>query len=371
MKKILVTGAKGFVGKNLCLSLKNSEKYEVMEYDVDTEESLLEEFIMQADFLVHLAGVNRPKEDKEFETGNHGFTSQIIDMLEKRDKRTSIIFSSSIHAEKDNPYGTSKRNAEQVIFDYGRRNNAEVFVYRLPNLFGKCCRPNYNSVIATFCHNIARDLPITVNDPNYVMNVAYIDDVVDEFINAIEGRANIKGDGFCYVPITYTRALGEIAILIQSFKESRKNLLVPNMDDELCKKLYSTYLSYLKEDDFSYPLKMNVDHRGAFTEFLKTPERGQVSVNVSKPGIVKGNHWHHTKNEKFLVVSGEAVIRFRKIGEKDIIEVRVSDKELRVVDIPPGYTHSIENVGQTDLVTIMWANECFDPERPDTYYEEV
>lgn len=256
------------------------------------------------------------------------------------------------------------------MFAYGRETGAKVLLYRFPNVFGKWCRPNYNSAVATFCYNIAHDLSIQVNDPHVVMKLIYIDDVVEELIRALEGRENREGD-FCTVPVVHTIKLGEIAELIDSFKNSRSELTIPNMADAFTKKLYATYLSYLPEDRFAYPLKMNVDDRGSFTEMIRTTERGQVSVNISKPGITKGNHWHHTKNEKFLVVSGRGVIRFRKVGSDKVIEYKVSGENLEVVDIPTGYTHNIENLGETDMVTIMWASECFDPLKPDTYYLEV
>ncbi len=277
------------------------------------------------------------------------------------------MISSSIQAAQDNPYGKSKKAGEDLMFEYAKETGAKVLVYRFPNVFGKWCRPNYNSVVATFCHNIARDLPITVNDRNVVMNLVYIDDVVDELINALNGRENTVGK-FCEVSVVHTITLGEIVDLIYSFRESRKKLSIPNMNDEFTKKLYSTYLSYLPKDKFSYPLKTNEDYRGSFTEFIKTSDRGQVSVNITKPGITKGNHWHHTKNEKFLVVSGRGVIRFRRIDSDEVLEYYVSGNKMEVVDIPVGYTHSIQNLGDTDMITIMWANKPFNPEEPDTYY---
>lgn len=368
--KILVTGAKGFVGKNLIAELKNRGYEDIFEYARDTDKSLLDKYTKECEFVFHLAGVNRPKDETEFMKGNFGFTSELLDLLEKHDNKAPVLITSSIQAERDNPYGKSKKAAEDLLFNYSKETGAKVLVYRLTNLFGKWSRPNYNSVVATFCYNIARNLDIQINNPKVELELCYIDDVVDEFIRAMEGNPTIEGK-FCVVPITHKIKLGELAELIQSFKESRKDLSIPDMEDSLTKKLYSTYLSYLPEDDFSYELKMNVDNRGSFTEFIRTPERGQVSVNISKPGITKGNHWHHTKNEKFLVVSGKGLIRFRKIDSDDIIEYRVSGEKLEVVDIPPGYTHSIINVGDTDMVTIMWVNECFDPENPDTYYLEV
>ncbi|MFL2105209.1 capsular polysaccharide biosynthesis protein CapF [Desemzia sp. FAM 23991] len=368
--KILVTGAEGFIAKNLIAELKNKGYETIFEYHQNTEPELLDQYSKEAEFVFHLAGVNRPKDQSEFMEGNFGFTSTLLETLKKHNNTSPVMISSSIQAEMDNPYGKSKKAGEDLLFKYEKETGAKVLVYRFPNVFGKWCRPNYNSAIATFCHNIARDLPITVNDSNVLMTLVYIDDVVNELSDALEGQENRTRD-YCEVPVQHKLSLGEIADLIYSFKESRQNRSIPDMSDALTKKLYSTYLSYLPEDDFSYDLKMNVDNRGSFTEFLKTSNRGQVSVNISKPGIVKGNHWHHTKNEKFLVVSGEGMIRFRKINSDEVIEYKVSGKTLEVVDIPVGYTHNIENVGETDMVTVMWANESFDPNNPDTYYVEV
>jgi len=280
------------------------------------------------------------------------------------------MLASSIQAELDNPYGVSKKAGEDLLFNYGKETGAKVLIYRFPNVFGKWCRPNYNSAVATFCHNVAHDLPIQVNDRSVNMTLVYIDDVVRELIAALEGKPARVGE-FCSVPVEHRITLGEIVDLIYSFKESRGSLQIADLSDEFTKKLYSTYLSYLPVDGFSYPLKMNVDERGSFTEFLKSPDRGQVSINISKPGITKGQHWHHTKNEKFLVVSGKGVIRFRKIDEEKVHEYFVSSEKLEVVDIPVGYTHNIENLGEIDMVTIMWVNEVFDPERPDTYFLPV
>ena len=368
--KILVTGAKGFIGKNLIAGLINRGYNEIFEYDRDLDPSFLNEYCKEAEFVFHLAGVNRPNEQSEFMEGNFGFTSDLLNTLKKHNNFCPVMVSSSIQAELDNPYGQSKKAGEELLFAYGKEIGAKVLIYRFPNVFGKWCRPNYNSAVATFCHNIAHDLPIIVNDPSVVMNLVYIDDVVSELINALEGNENRNGD-FCEVTVIHTITLGEIADLIYSFRKSREERSIPNMSNEFIKKLYSTYLSYLPEDKFSYELKMNLDNRGSFTEFIKTPDRGQVSVNISKPGITKGNHWHHTKNEKFLVVNGRGVVRFRKIDSDEVIEYFVSGDKLEVVDIPTGYTHNIENIGDTDMVTIMWANEQFDPEKPDTYYLEV
>lgn len=368
--KILVTGAKGFIGKNLIAELKNRNYSDIFEYDRDTDPSLLDGYCKEADFVFHLAGVNRPKEQSEFMKGNFGFTSDLLTLLKKHNNTCPVMISSSIQARLDNPYGESKKAGEDLLLSYSDETGAKVLVYRFPNVFGKWCRPNYNSAVATFCYNVAYDLPIQVNDPSVIMNLVYIDNVVNELINALEGNEN-RVDLFCEVPLVHTITLGEIVDLIYSFKQSREDRSVPNMSDAFTKKLYSTYLSYLPENQFSYELKMNVDQRGSFTEFVKTPDRGQVSVNISKPGITKGNHWHHTKNEKFLVVSGKGVIRFRKIDSDEVLEYFVSGDKMEVVDIPTGYTHNIENLGDTDMVTVMWANESFDPENPDTYYLEV
>lgn len=368
--KILVTGAKGFIGKNLIVELKNRGYEDIFEYDIDTDPSLLDKYCREAEFVFHLAGVNRPKKQDEFMKGNFGFTSTLLDALKRYKNNCPVMLSSSIQAELDNPYGRSKKAGEDLLFNYGQETGVEVLVYRFPNVFGKWCRPNYNSAVATFCHNVSHDLPITVNEPSVVMNLVYIDDVVEELVNALEGQENRNGD-FCEVSVVHTITLGEIAELLYSFKRSRSERSIPNMSDPFTKKLYSTYLSYLPQNQFSYDLKMNVDDRGSFTEFIRTADKGQVSVNISKPGITKGNHWHHTKNEKFLVVSGRGVIRFRKIDSEEVIEYFVSGDKLEVVDIPVGYTHNIENLGKTDMVTIMWVNEPFNPEEPDTYYLEV
>ncbi|HAN21271.1 MAG: capsular biosynthesis protein [Clostridiales bacterium GWF2_36_10] len=369
--KILITGANGFIGKNLIAELRNQKYTDILEFDIDTEPSLLDNFCKEADFIFHLAGVNRPKDQSEFMQGNFGFTSTLLDTLMKHKNKCPVMISSSTQAELDNPYGQSKKAGEELMFEYSKQTGAEVFVYRFPNVFGKWCRPNYNSAVATFCNNIANDLPIQVNDRSVVMNLVYIDDVVAKLINTLNDKANKADDGYCYVPVVHTITLGEIVDLIYSFKASRDERSVPNMADEFTKKLYATYLSYLPKDKFSYPLKMNIDDRGSFTEIIRTPDRGQFSVNVSKPGITKGNHWHHTKNEKFLVVSGKGVIRFRRVDSNEVLEYYVSGDMLEVVDIPTGYTHNIENLADTDLVTFMWASDPFNPDKPDTIFEKV
>jgi len=317
-----------------------------------------------------LAGVNRPEKQEQFMEGNFGFTSILLNTLQKYNNKAPVMISSSIQAIFDNPYGQSKKAGEELMLEYSRDCGAPVLVYRFPNVFGKWCRPNYNSAVATFCNNIANDLPIQVNDRDVIMNLVYIDDLVDEMIAALSGNANKVGK-YCTVPVTYTITLGEIVDLIYSFKESRVNRFVPDMGNAFTKKLYSTYLSYLPTDKFSYPLKMNIDARGHFTEILKTPDRGQFSVNVAKPGITKGNHWHNTKNEKFVVVSGTGVIRFRNPDSDQVVEYFVNGNEIKVVDIPVGYTHNIENLGDTDMITFMWSNEVFDPNKPDTFFLEV
>lgn len=380
--KILITGAKGFVGKNLVAALQNirdgkdkttslNPNLEILEFDIDTEQSLLDQYCAEADFVFNLAGVNRPQNTEEFMQGNFGFASTLLNTLKKHKNTCPVMLSSSTQAALDNPYGESKRAGEELFFAYGKETGARVLVYRFPNLFGKWCRPNYNSAIATFCHNIAHGLPITVNDRSHSMTLVYIDDLVQEMLHALCGSETHDGE-FCCVPTVHKATLGEIADLIESFRASRETREIPDMTEgSLSKKLYSTYLSYLPTDGFSYPLEMHIDERGSFTEFIRTVQSGQISVNISKPGIVKGQHWHHTKNEKFLVVSGRGVIRFRKIDSDEVLEYFVSGEKLEVVDIPTGYTHNIENLGDTDMVTVMWCNECFDPQKPDTYFSEV
>lgn len=367
--KVLVTGAKGFIGRNLVTTLKQDTNLEVIEIDIEQSVEELKQATLESEFIFHLAGVNRPKNNQEFFEGNTGLTETIIETLKQHHKKTPILITSSIQAELENAYGQSKKAAEDALKNYSQETGANVYIYRLPNVFGKWCRPNYNSVVATFCHKIARDEEIWVNDRSISLNLVYIDDVVRCFIDTMKSQP--KSTNYFEVMPVHPATLGEIVDLLVSFKESRESRIVAKMDDPLAKKLYSTYLSYLPENQFSYPLQMNIDPRGSFTEFIKTPDRGQVSVNISKPGITKGNHWHHTKNEKFLVVSGTGVIRFRKVDDDKVIEYFVSGEKLEVVDIPVGYTHNIENLGTTDMVTIMWCNECFDPQNPDTIFMEV
>ena len=394
--KVLVTGAKGFVGRNLCLTLRQMAGIEVLPYDLG-DEAKLDEYTATCDFVMHLAGVNRPKDPAEFKTGNTVFTEDILEKLSARQNPPPVLLSSSIQAALDNDYGKSKAAAEEAVRAYGEKTGAAVFIYRLANVFGKWCRPNYNSAVATWVYNIARDLPIMVRDPAATVTLVYIDDVVKSFISHVE---RIEGGGIdsraervetcrnvestCSTRSTrlneilsvmpsYTKTLGEIVELIKSFHDEPNTLMVPDQADGFTKKLYSTYLAALPEDKFSYPLTMHCDNRGSFTEALHSAERGQVSVNVSKPGIAKGQHWHHTKHEKFLVVSGKGEINFRMADDPNgkVISYKVSGEKLEVVRIPPGYTHNIVNVGDTDMVTLMWANEVFDPANPDTFRLEV
>ncbi|MFA1642613.1 NAD-dependent epimerase/dehydratase family protein [Chryseomicrobium imtechense] len=364
---IVVTGANGFIGKNLVSELENLGYSNLSLITRDTSKEQLKSILKKAEFVYHLAGINRPITEEEFETGNKDLTQQIIDSLIEAKNIVPIVVSSSTQAEIDNAYGQSKKAAEEVVEKYAKVNVVEAGIYRLPNVFGKWSKPNYNSAIATFCHNIAHDLSIQVNDPNIELNLVYIDDVVNEFIKCLDGMNALYRE----ISVVHKKKLGDIVELLYSFKASRDDKSIPKLDDLFVKKLYSTYLSFLPEDQFSYELKMNVDQRGSFTEFIKTVDRGQVSINISKPGITKGNHWHHTKTEKFLVVSGKGVIRFRRPNEEKVIEYKVSGEKLEVVDIPVGYTHNIENLGDTDMVTVMWVNEPFDPENPDTYFLEV
>jgi UDP-2-acetamido-2,6-beta-L-arabino-hexul-4-ose reductase len=396
--KILVTGSHGFVGKNLITTLEavrdgkdrvhsitgldDPSKIVIYQYDVNNTAEELDRFCSDCDFVFNFAGVNRPKEQSEFMVGNFGFASILLNTLKKYENNCPVMLSSSEQASLrgrygDTEYGRSKKAGEELFFAYGKENGVKVLVYRFPNLFGKWCRPNYNSAIATFCHNIANDLPIRVNDPSVQMDIVYIDDLIDEMIRALCGQETRDG-AYCVVPVHHETTLGFIADTICSFPEIRLSRGVPDFSNALVGKLYSTWLSYLTPDKFIYDLKMNVDTRGSFTEILRTPDRGQFSVNISKPGITKGNHWHHSKNEKFVVVKGTGLIRLRKIGKdqdgKDypIIEYKVSGERIQVVDMIPGYTHSIVNLSDTEeLVTFMWANECFDPAKPDTFFEEV
>ncbi len=404
--KILVTGAAGFVGKNLCQSLYNLKEHkdrtrpnlnieDILEYDLHTDPSLLDSYCRQADFVFNLAGVNRPKEQAEFMEGNFGFASTLLNVLKKYGNHCPVMLASSIQATllgryAGSEYGKSKLAGEELFFDYGRATGSKVLVYRFPNLFGKWCRPNYNSAVATFCNNLANDLPIQVNDRSTELELLYIDDLVSELLDALEGKehhcefsgteAVEQPDGrYCYVPVTHRATLGEIVDLLETFRAEPDTLVMPQMPEgSFSKKLYSTYLSYLPREKAAFPLKMNKDERGSFTELLKTKNCGQFSVNISKPGITKGQHWHHTKWEFFIVVSGYGLIQQRKVGVDEsgnpypVLNFEVSGEQIEAVHMLPGYTHNIINLSQTEnLVTVMWANELFDPEHPDTYFEVV
>lgn len=398
--KILVTGAKGFVGKNLCAQLNNIRTgkarcygdlsiSEVYEYDLESTPEQLDAYCRDCDFVFNLAGVNRPKEQSEFMQGNFGFASTLLDTLKKHQNTCPVMLSSSIQATLigrygESDYGKSKLAGEELFFDYAQETGAKVLVYRFPNLFGKWCRPNYNSVVATFCNNIAHDLPIQVNDPSVELEMLYIDDLVEEMILALRGmehhcefdgvRTVLQADGrYCAVPTTHQVTLGEIVDLLHQFAHHPETLVIPEIPyNSFAKKLYSTYLSYLPKEKVSFPLKMNVDDRGSFTEMLRSEKCGQVSINISKPGITKGQHWHHTKWEFFIVVSGHGLIQLRKVDSDEVIEFEVSGEHIEAVHMLPGYTHNIINLSDTEnLVTVMWANEAFDPNRPDTYFEKV
>ncbi len=396
---ILVTGSSGFVGKNLVEALKNIRDGkdrtrpalsvgEIFEYDIDTDPALLDEYCAKSDFVFHLAGVNRPKDPKKFMEGNFGFSSVLLETLKKHNNTCPVMLSSSIQAtcigRYDGEYGRSKKAGEDLFFAYAAETGARVLVYRFPNLFGKWCRPNYNSAVATFCHNIAHDLPITVNDPSVELELLYIDDLVSEMLDALEGKEHyctfdgtntvMTDDGrYCAVPMTHKVTLGEIVDLLHTFHDQPQTLLMPEIPaNSFAKKLYSTYLSYLPKEKISFPLKMNTDPRGSFTELLKTKSCGQFSVNISNPGITKGQHWHNSKWEFFIVVSGHGLIQERKIGTDQVMNFEVTGEKIEAVHMLPGYTHNIINLSETEpLVTLMWANEPFDPEKPDTFGEPV
>ena len=382
--KLLITGAHGFVGRNLVETLKavrdGKDRTRGLPTDLDilectrqTTAGELDGFCAEADFVFHLAGVNRPQREEEFLEGNRNFTGELLSALERHGNTCPVLLASSIQAERDNPYGRSKRAGEELVRAHGEKTGAKALVYRLPNLFGKWCRPNYNSVVATFCHNIARDLPITVNDPAVVLTLSYIDDVVDEFLRALAGQETRQADGFCGMPVTHSVTLGRMVELLNQFHDQPQTLVMPEIPvGSFEKKLYSTYLSYLPKEKAAFPLKMNVDDRGSFTELLKTANCGQFSVNISKPSITKGQHWHHSKWEFFIVVSGHALIQQRQVGGDEVLEFEVSGDKMEAVHMLPGYTHNIINLSDTqDLVTVMWANEQFDSNHPDTYFEPV
>ncbi len=371
---ILITGAGGFVGRNLTLTLRTAGYTDLLLFEKDDTQETLADYCRRAAFVVHLAGINRPTDPKDFYTGNTGLTETLLSLLEEAGNKAPVLVTSSIQAELDNDYGKSKRAAEDAIFAHGEKMGSPVYVFRMEGVFGKWCRPNYNSVVATFCHNIARGLPIQVRDPEYSLPLVYIDDVVQCILDAFEGKVVTEGSDrpICRIHPVHTTTLGHLAQTIQGFAQGRKTLACPDMTPgSLEKKLYSTFLSYLPQEDFSYPLDMHCDDRGSFTEILRTPERGQFSVNIIRPGITKGNHWHHTKNEKFLVVKGRCATRFRLPEDDKVIEYITDGEKLEVIDIPCGYTHNIQNLGTEDAVVFMWANEPFDPDHPDTFFLPV
>lgn len=367
MKTVLVTGANGFIGKNLVVALKRRADVDTIEHDLDSSVGLLEEGLAKADVIYHLAGVNRPERVEEYAEGNYDLTRQICDDLRRLNRTPLLILSSSTQAAMDNPYGLSKRQAEEAVFDFGKKAVASVFVFRLSGVFGKWCRPNYNSVVATFCHNIARDLPFAISDPAREIELVYVDDVVRAFISIIDGRLPVSDGKYFLVEPTYRVSLGTLAEMIKDFRNSRVSLVLPDTSDLFVRALYATYVSYLPADSFAYSLTQRIDHRGELAELLKSFHVGQIFVSRTRPGITRGNHYHDTKVEKFVVLEGDAVIRFRHILGGDVIEYRVSGPEFRVVDIPPGYTHAIENVGQIDLIVLFWADEIFDPDIPDSF----
>jgi UDP-2-acetamido-2,6-beta-L-arabino-hexul-4-ose reductase len=364
---VLITGASGFIGKNLTVSLKRRSDVTVHEYDIDTNEEKLAELLKGADIIFHLAGVNRPQNVDEFQKVNTDLSKQICEMLRRFKKKPLIIFSSSTQAMLENPYGISKRIAEEEFFQLSRETDIPICVFRLPGVFGKWCRPNYNSVVATFCYNIAYRLPITISDPDHKIELVFIDDVIRSFLQAMNRKTIPQENGFCSVPKTYTITLGRLADTIRSFREARKSLQLSDFNDPFIKSLYATYLSYLPTNDFAYALEQRIDQRGELAELLKSSHFGQIFISRTRPGITRGNHYHDTKVEKFVVFEGEAIIRLRHALGGDVIEYPVSGREFRVVDIPPGYAHSIENVGDCDLIVLFWSDELFDPSMPDTY----
>lgn len=368
---VLVTGSAGFVGKHLMEALGRRPGVQAIGYDLGSIPAVLEEGLARADVVFHLAGVNRPQNPDEFRTGNAGVTEALCSRLQALGRKPLVVFASSIQAALDNPYGLSKRQAEDALAQWAKSTGASVVIFRLRNVFGKWCRPNYNSVTATFCHNIAHDMPIEISDPNRELELVYIDDVVAGFLAVLDQPPRAGACENREIPKFHKTSLGTLAAQIQSFRESRKSLLLPAFDDELTRRLYATYLSYLDGPDFAYHLDQKTDPRGSLAEFVKSPGAGQIFVSRTFPGITRGNHYHHTKTEKFLVVEGEAVIRLRQINRAEVIEHRVSGREFKVVDIPPGYTHSIENIGGTEMVVLFWASEIFDPATPDTCFKEV
>jgi len=370
--KILITGSNGFVGKNLAANLSLCAGWDLLLFDLPQTVEDLQSLVAQTDFVFHLAGVNRPRNPDEFQSGNIGLTGILLNMLEGENRKIPLVLSSSTQAELDNPYGISKKQAEELVFDYGRKTGAPIYVYRFPNVFGKWCKPNYNSVVATFCHNAANNIPLRIDDPGKEMILLYIDDIVDEFLEILNDKISPCYGSFVRNPQTSKVTLGELADTIASFARSRRTLTLDyNMNNRLAKQLYATFLSYAVQDDLAVAADMKCDERGFFAELIRSPFFGQVSVSRTKPGVTRGNHWHNTKVEKFVVIEGEAIISLRRIDSDEVVEYHVSGNDIRIVDIPPGCTHNIKNTGSTDVLTIFWSNEIFDPKKPDTQINEV
>lgn len=373
MKTVLVTGAFGFIGRNLVATLSRREDIEVLKIGSKHSLNELEECAIKADFIFHLAGINRPENIEDFTIGNLGYTQQLIDILNENNRKTPILITSSIQVEYNNPYGISKSAAEKAVMDYGMTRETNVYIYRLPNVFGKWSKPNYNSVVATWCYNISRKIPIQINDPETEVTLVYIDEVIESFINDLDNfeSVNIRSYIVADNPRSFKIKLKDLEARLKAFKESRSTLVISDFNNDFERFLYSTYLSYLPEDNFGYELEMKTDNRGWLSEFIKTKHSGQVFISRTKPGITRGNHWHHTKVEKFLVIEGDAVVKFRHIEGDEVIEYPVNGERLQVIDIPPGYTHSITNTGITDVITLFWVNELFNLNKPDTYFLEV
>ena len=370
MQTVLITGSSGFIGKNLIEGLSRKKDIRIRTFDANDDIKILEAHLKEADFVYHLAGVNRPQDPAEFETGNTRLTAHLTDTLEKLGRKVAVLLTSSIQAELDNPYGKSKKAAEDVLIEYNKRTGARIYIYRLPGVFGKWSRPNYNTVVATFCYNIARGLDITVSDPHKEIELVYIDDIVKHFLEHLKSHAE-GTKVFFEVGNTFRVTLGELSEKLYKLKDMRKTLIVPDLSDYFMKYLHATYLSFLDKNDFSYPMDLKCDDRGSLFELIKSDHFGQIFVSTTRKGIVRGNHYHNSKVEKFCVIKGRAAIRFRSILDKEVIEYRVSDEKIEVVDIPPGYTHHIENLTDGEMIVLFWANQMFNPDNPDTYYSEV
>jgi UDP-2-acetamido-2,6-beta-L-arabino-hexul-4-ose reductase len=371
MKSVLITGANGFIGKNLGVALMRRDDINILSFDINNDPQVLETYLKQADIIYHLAGINRPESEEEFYVGNVGLTKTIVDILERASKGIKIVFASSVQAVLDNPYGISKKKAEDILIEYSRKNRAKVYIYRLPNVFGKWCKPNYNSVVATFCYNVSHGLNISISDEKKMIELVYIDDVVNEFISLLDSEKQGEETLYHEIPRKIKITLGELAERIYQLRDIRSSLVIPDLADYFMKCLHATYVSYLDKDKFSYPLIMKRDDRGWLTELIKSRNFGQIFISKTNKGIIRGNHYHNSKIEKFCVLQGKAVIKFRHVLNNEILTYYVSGDEMEIVDIPPGYTHSIENLGDDEIVVLFWANQIFNPEEPDTYYCEV